>query len=80
MAGVPGPNSGYPQVALPRWPLAGEDLAVFKLVRLFSGTLKSPRKGCQIKSRQARIYGRTPHTPLFWACSRTLPKGVELLV
>ena len=31
MAGVPGPNSRYPQSAPPPliWPLAGEDLAVF---------------------------------------------------
>ena len=38
MAGVPGPNSRYPQLAPPIWPLAGEDLAVFTLDRLFSGT------------------------------------------
>ena len=35
---VPGPNSGYPQSAHPIWPLASEDLAVFTLDRLFSGT------------------------------------------
>ena len=34
MAGVLGPSSRYPLI----WPLANEDLAVFTLVRLFSGT------------------------------------------
>ena len=38
MAGVPGPNSRYPQSPPPIWPLANEDLAVFTLDRLFSGT------------------------------------------
>ena len=38
MAGVPGPNSSYPPVAPPIWPLASEYLAVFTLDRLFSGT------------------------------------------
>ena len=39
------------------------------------------RRGCQIKTTQARMYGETPHTPPpFWAHSRTLPQGVELLV
>ena len=34
---VLGPNYGYPWSA-PLWALASEDLAVFMLVRLFSGT------------------------------------------
>ena len=37
MAGVPGPNSRYPQSPPNIWPLANEDLAVFTLDRLFSG-------------------------------------------
>ena len=38
MAGVPGPNSRYPQSPPNVWPVANEDLAVFTLDRLFSGT------------------------------------------
>ena len=40
MVGVPGPNSWYPQSPPPPpiWPLASEDLAVFTLGGLFSGT------------------------------------------
>ena len=40
MAGVPGPNSRYPQSPPPIWPLAGEDLAVFTPDRLFSDTYR----------------------------------------
>ena len=39
MAGVPGPNFGYPQSPPPPPPhMANEDLAVFTLGGLFSGT------------------------------------------
>ena len=38
MAGVPSPKSRYPQSAPPTWHLGSEDLAVFTLDGLFSGT------------------------------------------
>ena len=82
MAGVLGPNSRYPQSTPPIWPLANEDLPVFtldRLVKVFEITSQR-----LLDQSQAGVYmGKTPHTPPFcpfWAYSRTLPQGVELLV
>ena len=51
MVGVPGPNFGFSQSPLPPiWPLASEDLAVFKVGRLFSGTKK--RYAEQVKKQR----------------------------
>ena len=44
---------------------------------------KSPRRGCWIKAGQACVGKNAtypPHFGPFWAYSRTLPQGVELLV
>ena len=40
MAGVLGPDSGYPKSPAPIWPLANEDLAVFTVGMLFLDTSK----------------------------------------
>ena len=45
--------------------------------------IESPRRGCYIKARQAHVGENAtypPHFGPFWAYSRTLPQGVELLV
>ena len=85
MAGVLGPNSGYPQSPPPPiWPLASEDLAVFRLVRLFCGTWKITSQTLSDQSHAGPYIWENaaipPHFGPFWAYSRTLPQGVELLV
>ena len=48
-----------------------------------SGQLKNHLAEVVRSKPSRRIYGKTPHTPPFWpfwAYSRTLPQGVELLV
>ena len=83
MAGSQFPTPGTPSPPPPISPLASEDLAVFPLDRLLSGTGKSPGRSCWIKARQARIYGKTHTTyPPIWGFFGPIrvpyPQGVNL--
>ena len=52
MAGVSGPNSGYPWSLPPLWALAGEDLADFRLA-----TRQPPPGECQLLLPSAVVEG-----------------------
>ena len=69
--GGPGNNGNHP-----------EPTRKYQQASGFLGVAKSLHRGCSIKARQAYIGENATYPPFwpFWAYSRTLPQGVELLV
>ena len=77
MAGVLGPNSGYPRSPPPPWALATEDSAVFSRFQAGMHRLQVTSQRSLDQSQAGLHIGENTPPPL-WAYLCTLPQGVEL--